>query len=40
MPQDQKQILESGFDGYLTKPLNIKGFVETVEKFIGKPKAS
>lgn len=37
MPDDQQRIVASGFDAYITKPINVKGFVETVEKFVGKP---
>jgi two-component system cell cycle response regulator DivK len=37
MPDDQQRIVASGFDDYITKPINVKNFVETVEKFIGKP---
>ena len=36
MPEDRQKILASGFEDYITKPLNIKSFVETIEKFIGK----
>ena len=36
MPEEKQKILASGFDAYITKPLNMKSFVETVEKFIGK----
>lgn len=39
MPDDQQRIVASGFNAYITKPINVKSFVETVEKFIGKPKA-
>ena len=39
MPDDQQRIISSGFDAYVTKPINIKSFLETVERFIGKPKA-
>ena len=38
MPDDQQRIVASGFDAYVTKPINVKSFVETVEKFVGKPK--
>jgi two-component system, cell cycle response regulator DivK len=38
MPDDQQRIVASGFDAYVTKPINVKSFVETVEQFIGKPK--
>jgi two-component system cell cycle response regulator DivK len=38
MPDDQQRIMASGFDAYITKPINVKSFVETVEHFAGKPK--
>jgi two-component system, cell cycle response regulator DivK len=38
MPDEQQRIVASGFDAYITKPINVKGFVETVERFAGKPK--
>ena len=37
MPNDQQRIVASGFDAYVTKPINVKNFLETVEKFVGKP---
>ena len=40
MPDDQQRIVASGFDAYVTKPINVKSFLETVERFIGKPKAN
>ena len=40
MPDEQSRIVASGFDAYITKPINIKTFVETVERFVGKPKAA
>jgi len=36
MPDDQEKIISSGFDAYLTKPIQIKGFIELIERFIGK----
>ena len=39
MPDDQQRIVTSGFDAYVTKPINVKNFVETVERFVGKGKA-
>ena len=36
MPEERRKILASGFDDYITKPLNMKSFVETIEKFIAK----
>ena len=37
MPDDQQRIIASGFDAYITKPINVKSFIGTVERFIGKP---
>ena len=37
MPDDQQRIVASGFDAYVTKPINIKSFIQTVEQFVGKP---
>ena len=37
MPDDQQRIVASGFDAYVTKPINVRNFVQTVEKFVGKP---
>jgi len=36
MPDEQQRIVASGFDAYITKPINVKGFVETVDKFARK----
>ena len=36
MPDDQEKIISSGFDANLTKPIQIKGFIELIERFIGK----
>jgi two-component system, cell cycle response regulator DivK len=37
MPDDQQRILASGFDGFITKPINVKGFLETVKNATGRP---
>ncbi|MEN3354380.1 MAG: two-component system, cell cycle response regulator DivK [Betaproteobacteria bacterium] len=37
MPDEQQRIAASGFNAYVTKPISVKSFVETVEKFAGKP---
>jgi two-component system, cell cycle response regulator DivK len=37
MPDDQQRIVASGFDAYVTKPINVRNFIETVERFVGKP---
>ena len=38
MPDEQQKIVASGFDAYVTKPINVKSFLETVERFVGKAK--
>jgi two-component system cell cycle response regulator DivK len=38
MPDEQQKIVASGFDAYITKPIDMKHFLETVERFAGKPK--
>ena len=38
MPDEQQKIVASGFDAYITKPINMKVFLETVERLAGKPK--
>jgi two-component system, cell cycle response regulator DivK len=30
LPGDRKRALEAGFDGYLSKPINVMGFAQTV----------
>jgi two-component system cell cycle response regulator DivK len=30
MEQDRQRILEAGFDGYMTKPINVKKFTEEI----------
>ena len=37
MPDEQQRIVASGFDAYITKPLNVRSFVATVERFADKP---
>ena len=34
MPEDQHKIVSSGFDAYLTKPISLKPFMATVERFL------
>lgn len=38
MLDDQQRIAASGFDAFVTKPINVKAFIETVERFAGKAK--
>jgi two-component system cell cycle response regulator DivK len=34
-PTDRSQINEAGFDGFLSKPINLKEFLETVGRLCG-----
>jgi two-component system cell cycle response regulator DivK len=34
MPEDQHKIVASGFDAYITKPISLKPFLTTVERFL------
>jgi len=34
MPDDQQKIVRSGFDAFVTKPINLKSFLETVQRFL------
>jgi len=34
MPDDQQKIVTSGFDAFITKPINLKRFLETVQRFL------
>ena len=34
MPDDQRHIVASGFDAFLTKPISLKPFLATVERFL------
>ena len=39
MPDDQQKIVTSGFEAFVTKPINLKHFLETVKRFVaqGRP---
>ncbi len=39
MPDDQRHIVASGFDAFLTKPISLKPFVATVERFLKEGRA-
>ena len=36
MPDEQQMIVVSGFDAYITKPIALKSFVETVQRFLAQ----
>jgi len=40
MPDEQQQIVSSGFDAYLTKPISLKPFMATVVRFLKDGRAT
>jgi two-component system, cell cycle response regulator DivK len=36
MPDDQHKIITSGFDAFITKPINLKQFFDTVQRFLAE----
>jgi two-component system, cell cycle response regulator DivK len=34
MPQDRHQIMAAGFNGYQSKPISVKGFLQTVRQML------
>jgi CheY-like chemotaxis protein len=34
MKGDRERILKAGCDGYISKPIDVKGFIETVRRFL------
>jgi two-component system cell cycle response regulator DivK len=38
MPYDQQRIAASGFEAFISKPINVKSFIETVGRFVAAGK--
>ena len=36
MPDEQQKIVTSGFDAFITKPINLKQFLDTVKRFLAQ----
>ncbi|HWH81156.1 MAG TPA: response regulator [Burkholderiaceae bacterium] len=36
MPDEQQKVVTSGFDAFITKPINLKQFRETVQRFLAQ----
>jgi two-component system, cell cycle response regulator DivK len=34
MPEEQAKVVESGFDGFVAKPISVRHFLETVERVL------
>jgi two-component system cell cycle response regulator DivK len=39
MPQDQREIMSAGFDGFVAKPISLKDFVATIAAILEDGKA-
>ena len=37
MPQDRKEIMSAGFDGFVSKPINLKEFIASIATILAKP---
>jgi CheY-like chemotaxis protein len=37
MTQDRQTILAAGFDGYQSKPINVRTFLEAVQELLARP---
>ena len=37
MTQDRQTILAAGFDGYQSKPINVKSFLQAVQELLARP---
>jgi two-component system cell cycle response regulator DivK len=35
MQEEQEKITASGFDGYITKPIELRSFLEQVQRYVG-----
>jgi two-component system cell cycle response regulator DivK len=35
MPQDRKEIMGAGFDGFVSKPINLKEFIASIARALG-----
>jgi len=40
MTHDRERILAAGFDGYQTKPISVKDFLEAVRQVLDRPRES
>jgi two-component system, cell cycle response regulator DivK len=40
MPQDRKEIMGAGFDGFVSKPINLKEFIASIATALGRPGGS
>jgi two-component system cell cycle response regulator DivK len=38
MPNERRKIVESGFNGFIAKPIDVKTFTETVRRILADPR--
>jgi len=38
LPSDRKRALDAGYDGYVSKPIHMAGFLEVIERALGRKK--
>lgn len=38
LPSDRKRALDAGYDGYISKPIHMAGFLDVVERALGRKK--
>jgi CheY-like chemotaxis protein len=38
LPSDRKRALDVGYDGYISKPIHMAGFLDVVERAFGRKK--
>lgn len=38
MPQDRQMVTNAGFDGYQSKPINVKEFVAAIQEILKRPR--
>ena len=39
MKGDEERIREGGCEAYISKPISVTGFIETIRQFIGDPRS-
>jgi two-component system cell cycle response regulator DivK len=40
MPEDTERMMQAGFDGFETKPINVKNLMATIESLLARAKAT